>query len=101
MLPYVWSPFAWLTEILIMPSCTAKLSELSWKPKGIILSGGPFSVYDHDAPHVDPAFLALGDHIPILGVCYGLQELAWTLSKDNVVAGTEREYGKAVRTRST
>jgi GMP synthase (glutamine-hydrolysing) len=33
--------------------------------------------------------------VPILGICYGLQEIAWTLAKDNVIAGTEREYGHA------
>lgn len=79
----------------ILYRCTTKLSELSWTPKGIILSGGPFSVYDNDAPHVDHAFVELG--VPILGICYGLQEIAWNLSKDNVVAGTKREYGQAVR----
>ncbi|KAI1087490.1 GMP synthase [Rostrohypoxylon terebratum] len=76
-----------------MLPCTTKLSDISWTPKGIILSGGPFSVYDNDAPHVDPAFIELG--VPILGICYGLQEIAWNLSKDNVVAGTKREYGQA------
>ncbi|KAI1862348.1 uncharacterized protein JN550_010210 [Neoarthrinium moseri] len=76
-----------------MLPCTTKLSELKFKPKGIILSGGPYSVYEKDAPHVDPAFFDLD--VPILGICYGLQELAWRLSKDNVIAGVEREFGHA------
>lgn len=75
-----------------MLPCTQKLSELSWKPKGIILSGGPYSVYAQDAPHVDPAVFELG--VPILGICYGLQEIAWNHGK-NVVAGEKREYGRA------
>lgn len=77
-----------------MLPCTTKLSDLTWKPKGIILSGGPYSVYDADAPHADPAFFELG--VPILGICYGLQEIAWRLSKDNVVAGEKKEFGYAV-----
>lgn len=60
----------------------------------VLTTLGPYSVYDHDAPHVDPAFFDLG--VPILGICYGLQEIAWRLSKDNVIAGTEREFGHAV-----
>ena len=43
-----------------MLPCTQKLAELSWKPKGVILSGGPYSVYQADAPHVDPAIFELG-----------------------------------------
>jgi GMP synthase (glutamine-hydrolysing) len=72
--------------------CTQKISELSWKPKGVVLSGGPYSVYEADAPHVDPAVFELG--VPILGICYGLQEIAWHFGK-NVLAGEKREYGHA------
>ncbi|OCL01309.1 GMP synthase subunit B [Glonium stellatum] len=75
-----------------MLPCTQKLSELSWEPKGIILSGGPYSVYWDDAPHVDPAVFDLD--VPILGICYGLQEIAWHFGK-NVLAGEKREYGHA------
>ena len=76
-----------------MLPCTQKLADLGWKPKGIILSGGPYSVYEEGSPHADPAFFELG--VPILGICYGLQELAHRLHADNVVAGTAREYGHA------
>ncbi len=75
-----------------MLPCTQKLAELPWKPKGIILSGGPYSVYEADAPHVDLGVFDL--EVPILGICYGLQELAWHFGK-NVLAGEKREYGHA------
>ncbi|KAF7544870.1 hypothetical protein G7Z17_g9617 [Cylindrodendrum hubeiense] len=80
-----------LAELL---PCTTKLADLPFKPHGIILSGGPYSVYEEDAPHCDPAFFDLPD-TPILGICYGQQELAWRLDPKNVVRGTEREYGHA------
>lgn len=82
-----------------MLPCTQKLADLTWKPKGIILSGGPYSVYWDDAPHADPAIFELG--VPILGICYGLQEIAWNLDNKNVVAGEKREYGHAVVTVQT
>lgn len=75
-----------------MLPCTQKISELAWKPKGVILSGGPYSVYAEDAPHVDHAIFDLG--VPILGICYGMQELAWINGKQ-VARGEKREYGPA------
>ena len=75
-----------------MLPCTQKIAELSFKPKGVILSGGPYSVYEANAPHVDSALFDLG--VPILGICYGLQELAWHHGK-MVLAGEKREYGHA------
>ena len=76
-----------------MLPCTQKLADLSWKPKGIILSGGPYSVYEEGAPHVDPAVFEKAN-VPVLGICYGLQEMAWHFGK-NVLAGEKREYGHA------
>ena len=75
-----------------MLPCTQKLSELSWSPKGVILSGGPYSVYQEDAPHVDSTVFDMD--VPLLGICYGLQEIAWHHGK-NVLAGEKREYGHA------
>jgi GMP synthase (glutamine-hydrolysing) len=60
-------------------------------PKGIILSGGPASVYAKNAPLPDPAVFGLG--IPVLGICYGLQLLAQFLG-GRVEPGLKREYGK-------
>ena len=62
------------------------------KPKGIILSGGPASVYEKGAPLPDPKLWDLG--IPILGICYGLQLMASQLG-GKVVPDVGREYGKA------
>lgn len=61
------------------------------EPDGIILSGGPASVYEKDAPTIDKSIFSLG--IPILGICYGFQLLAH-LGGGKVVAG-RKEYGPA------
>lgn len=60
--------------------------------KAIILSGGPASVYAEDAPHCDPRIFDLP--LPILGICYGLQHLAYSLN-GKVDPATSREYGRA------
>jgi GMP synthase (glutamine-hydrolysing) len=60
--------------------------------KGLILSGGPWSVYDKDAPKLDPSILKLG--IPILGLCYGHQIIAY-FSNGKVKQGKTKEYGIA------
>jgi GMP synthase (glutamine-hydrolysing) len=59
---------------------------------GVILSGGPASVYEPDAPDINPSILAGG--IPVLGICYGMQLMAHVLGGD-VVAEGKREYGPA------
>ena len=64
-------------------------------PKGIILSGGPCSVYDDDAPRPDPAIWQ--GRIPVLGICYGAQLMAHELGGD-VLPTSKREYGPATVT---
>ena len=59
-------------------------------PNGIVLSGGPASVYDKGAPQIDPEIFALG--IPVLGICYGLMQMAHHLGGEVVFSG-RREYG--------
>ncbi|MBI2263574.1 MAG: glutamine-hydrolyzing GMP synthase [Armatimonadetes bacterium] len=60
-------------------------------PKGLILSGGPASVYDKNAPHLSKKLLESG--IPVLGICYGMQLLAHLLG-GSVAPGHKREYGR-------
>ncbi len=61
-------------------------------PKGIILSGGPSSVYEEGAPHCSAEVLKLG--VPVLGICYGVQLLSYFLG-GNVESSARREYGAA------
>src|SRR6266513_2987606 len=63
------------------------------KPKGLILSGGPASVYDKGAPQIDPKIFSLG--VPVLGICYGLMLMANHLGGRVVFSG-RREYGAGV-----
>lgn len=73
--------------------CSAPVEDiLKWQPAGIVLSGGPNSVYDAEAPKCDPKILGLG--IPVLGICYGMQWVAHTLG-GKVVPAERREYGRA------
>lgn len=62
--------------------------------KGIIFTGGPNSVYDASSPHYDPKILELG--IPILGICYGVQLMAYMAGGEICKAREGSEYGKAV-----
>jgi len=62
-----------------------------WAPRGIILGGGPSSVYDNDVPTLDRTLLDIG--VPVLGICYGMQLMA-QVSGGKVVPGN-REYGRA------
>jgi len=64
----------------------------TWRPLGIILSGGPSSVYDQGAPLPPKELLDLG--VPILGLCYGMQLIA-CVAGGEVIPGERREYGRA------
>ena len=72
--------------------CDMTVEEIkAYDPIGIIFTGGPNSVYDAGSPHIDPAVLQLG--IPVLGICYGCQLIAYTLGGKVEHASTS-EYGK-------
>ena len=77
---------------VVLP-CTVPLDEIrNYKPIGLILSGGPSSVYDADAPVADPGMLNLG--VPVLGICYGLHFIVHHLG-GKVRSAPRREYGHA------
>jgi len=77
---------------VVLPCTTPLEKVLALRPAGIVLSGGPSSVYDDTAPKADPAILATG--LPILGICYGLQFITHHLG-GRVVPAAAREYGHA------
>ncbi len=78
-------------SLLIRPD--ASIEEIgSYKPKGLVLSGGPASVYESGAPKCDPRLFELG--VPVLGICYGMQ-LACQLLGARVAPATRREFGRA------
>ena len=79
-------------------SCQVPASELEQHEiKAVILSGGPSSVYEEGAPHVSKETWELiqKKNIPVLGICYGMQELAHVFG-GKVVKGLKHEYGKAM-----
>src|SRR5438093_10004344 len=76
------------SEIVHFDTPAAEIAAV--KPNGLILSGGPASVYDKGAPQVDPKIFSLG--VPVLGICYGLMLMAHHLGGQVVFTG-RREYG--------
>ena len=76
------------SEVVPFDLPAAEIKNLN--PNGIILSGGPASVYDKGAPQIDPEIFSLG--IPVLGICYGLMQMAHHLGGEVVFTG-RREFG--------
>lgn len=76
---------------LILPFDTPINELLALRPKGIILSGGPASVYDPGAPRCDPALFTCG--VPLLGICYGMQLMAEVLGGETGPA-SRKEFGR-------
>ena len=76
---------------IILPFDTPLAEILAHQPQGIVLSGGPASVYEPGAPRVDPALFAA--NIPTLGICYGMQLMAHLLG-GRTAAAAQREYGR-------
>ena len=80
--------------------CTLPVAEVAaMQPAGLILSGGPCSVYDDGAPQLDPALLNLrqpgtNEPVPVLGICYGLQAMAHALG-GSVEPDEKREFGRS------
>lgn len=80
-----------LAEIYPFDYPVDKIREMG--PVGIVLSGGPASVYEKDTPQLDPKILDLG--VPVLGICYGMQALVKE-TKGKVTPSNQREYGHAL-----
>jgi GMP synthase (glutamine-hydrolysing) len=82
-----------LNVFSVLLPCTTSLDEIRrYSPAGIVLSGGPCSVYDADAPNADRRVFELG--VPVLGICYGLQLMVHVLG-GKVNPAKKREYGHA------
>src|SRR5947199_3933358 len=79
------------SEIVRFDTSAAEIAAM--QPNGLILSGGPASVYDKGAPQVDPEIFSVG--IPVLGICYGLMLMAHHIGGGVVFTG-RREYGAGV-----
>ena len=76
---------------IVPPSISAK-DIRSKNVKGLILSGGPASIYQKNSPKLNPEFLKL--NVPVLGICYGMQALTYLLGGE-VRRASAREYGRA------
>ncbi len=76
----------------IQPFNTPLTQIEAFSPKGIVLSGGPASIYESGAPQCDRSVLEMG--IPVLGICYGMQAMAQLLG-GRVAGSSQREYGQA------
>ena len=74
----------------ILPYHTSEEDIKAKNPEGIILSGGPSSVYNEDAYEIDQGVYAMG--IPVLGICYGMQRIAVDFG-GSVVRSSHHEYG--------
>ncbi|MDR7454065.1 MAG: GMP synthase (glutamine-hydrolyzing), partial [Armatimonadota bacterium] len=77
---------------LILPYDTPLEQILAHAPQGLVLSGGPASVYEPGAPLPDPRIMEAG--IPTLGICYGMQLMAHLLPGGRTAAADQREYGR-------
>jgi GMP synthase (glutamine-hydrolysing) len=81
-----------------LKSCLAPIADVeAFNPTGVILSGGPHSVYDAEAPHLAKGLWQMFEEkkIPVLGICYGFQEMCHVLG-GQVEPGTKREFGNAM-----
>ena len=80
---------------LILPYDTPFDELLGLRPKGLILSGGPASVYEPGAPRCDPRIF--GGHVPALGICYGMQLMAHELETRGLTGETGRKILHTLR----
>ena len=77
---------------MIMRSDTPAAELRALNPKGIVLSGGPASVFEDGAPEIDPEILRIG--VPVLGICYGMQIVCRELGA-SITPADHREFGRA------